>query len=157
MMNAFSQFSLPQISAVGRRTSLGALAIGVVALVGLVLLDYPLVGLGICIGLAMALGNFRLIQFATIKATKTQREDKRRPLVLNTLGRMGAITVVALGLVFVSRPLGFGVLVGLAVFQFTLLTNVVVAMLHEAKAVGTGTGIGAGESAVETPEIEDVG
>ncbi len=159
MINAFSQFSLPQISTVGRRTSLGALAIGVVALVALVLLDYPLVGLGICIGLTMALGNFRLIQFATVKATKSQSEDKRRPLVMNTLGRMGVITVVALGLVFVSRPLGFGVLVGLAVFQFTLLTNVVVAMLRDAQAVATGagaTGDGA-TAAMEAPDAEEAG
>jgi hypothetical protein len=57
--------------------------------------------------------------------------DTRRPLALNTLGRMGVITVIAFGLVFLSRPLGFGTLVGLAAFQFTLLSNVVVAMLHE--------------------------
>lgn len=169
MINAFSQFSLPQISSLGRRTALGALAIGVVALVALVLLDYPLVGLGICIGLVMALGNFRLIQFATVKATKSQREDKRRPLVLNTLGRMGVITVVALGLVFISRPLGFGVLVGLAVFQFTLLTNVVTAMLREAKAAASADTVGAangdaaagggdaGSSVVDASDTEGVG
>jgi hypothetical protein len=134
MIGTFSSFSLPQISTVARRTALGALCVGVVALVGLALLDYALVGLGITIGLAMALGNFRLIQAATVKATRSEREDKRRPLAFNTLGRMGAITVVALGLVFLSRPLGFGVLLGLALFQFMLLTNVVMAMLKEAKS-----------------------
>jgi hypothetical protein len=135
MINAFSQFSLPQISTVARRTTLGALVVGTVALVGLGLLDYALVGLGICLGLAIALGNFRLIQAATVKATRSAREDKRRPLALNTLGRMIAITVVALGLVFLSHQLGLGVLIGLAVFQFMLLTNVVMAMLKDTRAV----------------------
>lgn len=131
MINVFSHFSLPQISTVARRTALAALAVGVVALVGLALLDQVLAGLGFCLGLGMALMNFRLIQVATVKATASEREDKRRPLAMNTLGRMGAITVVALAIVFVSRPLGFGVLIGLAVFQFMLIANVVVAMLHD--------------------------
>jgi hypothetical protein len=135
MINAFSHFSLPEISTVARRTALGALVVGTVALVGLGLLDYALVGLGICIGLAIALGNFRLIQAATVKATRSEREDKRRPLALNTLARMVAITVVALGLVFLSHQLGLGVLIGLAVFQFMLLTNVVMAMLKDTRAV----------------------
>jgi len=131
MIDAFSQFSLPQISTVARRTSLAALAIGGIAVIGLGLTGHALVGIGVCLGLALALGNFRLISRATVKASMSGNPDTRRPLALNTLGRMGAITVVAFGLVFLSRPLGFGTLVGLAAFQFTLLSNVVVAMLHD--------------------------
>jgi hypothetical protein len=59
-------------------------------------------------------------------ARVTAREDanKRRPLALNTLGRMGIITVVTIGLLLISPSLGFGVLGGLAVFQVILLANV---------------------------------
>ncbi|HEY5252788.1 MAG TPA: hypothetical protein VIJ09_14050 [Acidimicrobiales bacterium] len=131
MIDAFSQVSLPQISTVARRTSLAALAIGGIAVIALGLTGHALVGMGVCLGLAMALGNFRLISRATVKASTSGNPDTRRPLALNTLGRMGVITVIAFGLVFLSRPLGFGTLVGLAAFQFTLLSNVVVAMLHE--------------------------
>ena len=131
MIDAFSQFSLPQISTVARRTSLAALAIGGIAVIGLGLTGHALVGIGVCLGLALALGNFRLISRATVKASMSGNPDTRRPLALNTLGRMGVITVIAFGLVFLSRPLGFGTLVGLAAFQFTLFSNVVVAMLHE--------------------------
>jgi len=60
---------------------------------------------------------------------------------MNTLGRMGAITVVALGLVFVSHQLGFGVLLGLAVFQFMLLANVTVAMLRDNEAAPVVGGV----------------
>jgi hypothetical protein len=131
VVDVLSSFSLPQISAVARRTALAALTVGVVALGGLTLAGYPLVGLGVCLGLSMALANFRLISVATVKASSSLRADKRRPLAFNTLGRLGVISVIALGLVFVSRQLGFGTLVGLAAFQFMLLANVTVSMLRD--------------------------
>ena len=40
-------------------------------------------------GLALALGNFRLISRATVKAAASADENKRRPLAFNTLGRLG--------------------------------------------------------------------
>jgi len=137
MVNVFSHFSLPQISTVARRTALAAVVVGAVALGVLSLLGYAMAGLGVCIGLALALGNFRLIAASTVKASASARADKRRPLVMNTLGRLGVISVVALGLVFLQRQLGFGALLGLACFQFMLLGNVVVAMLRD-PAVGAG-------------------
>ena len=131
MVNVFANFSVPQISTVARRTALAATIIGGGALVILGLLGHALVGLGVCFGLAMALGNFRLISAATVKASRRGREDNRRPLAMNTLGRLAVISAVALGLVFLSRSLGFGTLVGLAVFQFLLLANVVTTMLRD--------------------------
>jgi hypothetical protein len=130
MVNLFSSFSLPQISTVARRTALVACAVGMIALVVGVVAGYPLVGLGVCLGLSMALVNFRLISRATLKAAASPEENKRRPLAYNTLGRLGVISVIALGITFFVQPLGFGTLIGLAFFQFTLLGNVVVAMLR---------------------------
>jgi hypothetical protein len=129
-VSLFSNFSLPQISTVARRTVLVGMAVGVVALALGVVVGYPLVGLGVCLGLALALGNFRLISRATLKAAASERPDNRRPLAFNALGRLGLISVVALAITFFVRQLGFGTLVGLALFQFALLANVVVAMLR---------------------------
>jgi hypothetical protein len=130
MVNLFSNFSVPQISTVARRTVLVASGVGAAALVLGVVAGYPLFGIGICLGLAMALGNFRLISRATVKAAASADENKRRPLVFNTLGRLGVISVIALVITFFVEPLGFGTLIGLAVFQFSLLANVVVTMLR---------------------------
>jgi hypothetical protein len=130
MVNLFSSFSVPQISTVARRTALVSMGVGAGALVIGVVAGYPLVGLGICLGLAMALVNFRLISRATVKAAGSAEENKRRPLVFNTLGRLGVISVIALGITFFVEQLGFGTLIGLAVFQFSLLANVVVSMLR---------------------------
>src|SRR5579872_6479840 len=124
MMNVFSTLSVPELSRLARRTALVAALLGALALVVSVVVGYALFGVGACLGLLMALGNFRLIVRSTAKAASSGQEHTRRPLVTSTLGRLGVISAVALLLAWLVRPLGFGVVVGLALFQFTLLANV---------------------------------
>ncbi len=125
----FERFSLPDVAGVSRRTMLGALAAGVVGLLVLLLLSQPWAALGFCAGLGIGMTNFRLIQRSVIHVGERADENKRRPLALNTLGRMAVITVVALGLLFIKPPLGFGVIGGMALFQLLLLANVTRSML----------------------------
>jgi ATP synthase I chain len=120
----FAHFSLPSVPDVARRTVSTALIVGVAALVGCVAFGHLLLGVGACVGLALGTFNFRMIGNSVARVSARQEENKRRPLALNTLGRMGIITVVTIGLLFVSPSLGFGVLGGLAVFQLVLLVNV---------------------------------
>jgi hypothetical protein len=120
----FARFSLPDIPAVSRRTVTAALIIGVAGLVGCISFGKPLIGVGGCIGLAFGTLNFRLVGASVIKVGKREDENKRRPLALNTLSRLGIISVVTVGMLLISFQLGFGVLVGLAVFQLVLLANV---------------------------------
>lgn len=137
----FANFSLPDVATVSRRTVLGALAVGVVGLLGTLLLSAPLIGLGLCIGLGIGILNFRMIQRSVVRVGERQDENKRRPLALNTVGRLAVISVVALGLLFVSFDLGLGVMVGLAAFQALLLLNVTRSMFkmgHLAAGAGTG-------------------
>ena len=100
------------------------LVVGVAALVACVSFDKPLLGLGACIGLGLGTLNFRMIGSSVARVAASEVENKRRPLAINTLGRLGIITVVTLGLMTFSHQLGFGILAGLAVFQFILLANV---------------------------------
>ena len=65
-----------------------------------------------------------MIGNSVARVSASEVENKKRPLAINTLGRLGIITVVTLGLMTVSHQLGFGILAGLAVFQFILLANV---------------------------------
>lgn len=120
----FAHFSLPSIPDVARRTISMVLVVGVAALVACVSFDKTLLGLGACVGLGLGTLNFRMIGNSVTRVTESQVENKRRPLALNTLGRLGIITVVTLGLMTFSHQLGFGVLAGLAVFQMILLANV---------------------------------
>ena len=137
-MNLMHALSLPQISRAARRTALSAVAFGVVALAALVLTGYGLAGVGVCLGLALALGNFRFTGLAAAKAVRAERASNRRPLAMNTLGRLAVVTIIAIGLLLLDEQLGFGVLVGLAVFQFILLVNMAVSMLRDG---GLGAGL----------------
>jgi hypothetical protein len=120
----FAHFSLPNVPDVARRTVSTALLAGVAALVGCVAFGQLLLGVGACVGLALGTFNFRMIGNSVARVSARADENRRRPLALNTLGRMGIITAVTIGLLFVSASLGFGVLAGLAVFQLILLVNV---------------------------------
>lgn len=135
----FANFSLPDVATVSRRTVVGSLIIGVVGLLGSLLLSAPLIGLGLCIGLGIGIFNFRLIQRSVVKVGERQDENKRRPLAMNTLGRLSVISVIALSLFFVSFDLGLGVMVGLAVFQGFLLLNVARSMFKMGHLAADGT------------------
>ncbi len=126
----FVHFTLPNVPDVARRTVSVALLVGVAALVGCVAFGQPLLGLGACIGLALGTFNMRMIGNSVARVSEREEGNRRRPLALNTLGRMGIISVVTLGLLLVSASLGFGVLGGLAVFQFLLLANVARSMAN---------------------------
>ncbi len=119
----FAHFELPNVGDVARRTTSMALVVGVAALIASVSFGNVLVGLGACIGLGLGLFNFRMIGNSVARVAASEVENKRRPLALNTLGRLGIITVVAIGLMLVSHSLGWGVFGGLFVFQIILLTN----------------------------------
>ncbi len=119
----FAHFELPNIPDVARRTVSMALVVGVAALVAAVSFGNVLVGLGACIGLGLGTFNFRMIGNSVAKVSASEVENKKKPLAINTLGRLGIITVVAIGLMLVSHSLGWGVFGGLFAFQVILLTN----------------------------------
>lgn len=125
----FERLQLPDVAAVARRTMLGALAVGVLGLVVLLLFSQTWAALGLCVGIALGIGNFRLIVRSVLKVGRRADANKRRPLAMNTLGRLMTMTVVALVLAWVKPPLGLGIIGGLALFQFLLLANVTRSML----------------------------
>jgi hypothetical protein len=128
----FSQVSLPEVARISKRTVFGSLAVGLVGLVLCVVFRATLVGLGLCVGIALGITNFRMVQRSVARAGRRQG-PRRRPLAMNTVSRLAVITGAALGLLFVSFDLGFGLLAGLAVFQFLLVFGVLRSLL---KGVG---------------------
>ncbi len=120
----FAHFELPDIGDVSRRTVAASLLFGVVALVAAFSFGHLWVGVGGCIGLALGTVNYRLVGVSVDKVAATGTDNPKRPLAANTLGRLAVVTVIALGLAMINKGLGFGVLAGLAVFQFLLIFNV---------------------------------
>ncbi len=128
----FDQFSLPDLARVSRRTMVAALVVGFVGLLACLYFNEPWGGLGLCAGLATGMFNFRMIQRSVRKVGERMPRNKRRPLAINTMGRMALITAAAFALVFVLPPLGFGLIGGMALFQVVLLANVTRSMLKMA-------------------------
>jgi hypothetical protein len=131
----FEQVSLPDLARISRRSVFSAVAFGVVGLVVCLALNASLVGLGLCLGIALGIANFRMVQGSVAKAG-ARPGPKRRPLALNTVSRLAIITAIALGLLFVSFDLGFGIMAGLAVFQFLLLFSVIRSILKSGVVAG---------------------
>ncbi len=150
----FERFSLPDLARVSRRTMLAALVAGVVGLVALAFFNQPWAGLGLCVGLALGISNFRMVQRSVVKVGERMPSNKRRPLAINTMGRMAVITAIALGLLFLLPPFGFGLLGGLALFQFLLLGNVTRSMLQMGSGGGPSTtDVGDGAAGEESDEL----
>ena len=120
----FAHFELPDIGEVSRRTVAASLVIGVAGLVAAFAFGYLWVGVGGCIGLALGTVNYRMVGVSVDKVAATGTDNPKRPLAANTMGRLAIVTVIALGLAFLNKGLGFGTLAGLAVFQFILIFNV---------------------------------
>lgn len=118
----FTDLPVMHTDLVVRRTvvSSGVMAIAAVAL--LVALGQPWAGLGAAIGVGAGLVNLRLFQVSAVRYTAQGKVD-RRPFAGSVALRLGAITVVAFVAVYLVRPLGFGILGGLVLFQVTLMAN----------------------------------
>lgn len=125
----FAQFPLIGVDKVLKRTLIGAVAVGVVGAAAAILAGYPLVAPGLLLGLAMALLNHRVFQSTALHFSSSEGQLRRKPFAGSVFLRLGACTVVALGLVVLVRPLGWGVIAGLAVFQALLLVNAIVALI----------------------------
>ncbi len=114
-----------------RRTVFAALGTGVVALVVLSLVGYPLAGLGGCIGLALGIVNIRLVMSTASRLNASGTTKIKRPMAMNTLSRLALTTVIAIVLVVVNLPLGMGVLGGVAVFYLLFVVSLVVTLLRQ--------------------------
>jgi len=146
----FAHFELPDIPEVSRRTVAAALIVGVASLVAALSFGHLWVGVGACIGLALGTVNYRLVGVSVDKVAAMGTDNPKRPLAANTMGRLGIITVIALGLAYVDKGLGFGVLAGLAVFQLLLIVNV-------ARSMAKAGPMGDTADPAEAPVVDDLG
>jgi hypothetical protein len=125
----FADFPVIEIDAVVRRTLRASVALAVLAVTAAIVLGYPLVGPGIVIGLIAAVANHRLFQASAMRYTTPEGKVVRKPFAGTVFFRLGAVTALALLLLVFVRPMGWGVIGGLAGFQALLLVNALVALL----------------------------
>lgn len=118
-----ADFPVLYVDAIVRRTLVSCAVLGVLALGVSVLVGQPLAGAGVLLGLAAATANHRLFQLSTVRYSKADGHMERRPYAGSVAVRLGGITLIAFALLFFVRPMGFGVVGGLVVFQFLLMAN----------------------------------
>jgi len=123
-------FPLTVIDRVMRRTVIATLAVIVVGCAAAILLGQPYVAPGLIIGLALAIANHRVFQSSAMRFTTPEGVVNRKPFAGSVALRLGVCTAVAIGLLIVSKPVGWGVIGALALFQASLLCNALVALLH---------------------------
>lgn len=122
-------FPLSEIEHVVRRTVIAAIVAGALAAAAAVLLGQPLFAPGLAIGLALGIANHRAFQSSALRFTTPEGVINRRPFAGSVALRLGVCTAVAVGLLVVERPMGWGAVAGLAIFQFMLLANALIRLV----------------------------
>src|ERR1035438_10239374 len=65
-----------------------------------------------CGGLAGAIVNHRLFQVSTARYSNAEGHLERKPYAGSVAARLGALTIIAFALLFLLRPMGFGMVGG---------------------------------------------
>ncbi len=126
---ALTQFPVIGVDKVLRRSIYSAIGVVVVGAAVAVLLGHPLVAPGLVIGLVLAVLNHRVFQSSAMRFTSPEGTVRRKPFAGSVFLRLGACTAVAILLLVFARPVGWGVVGALAVFQGLLLLNAVIALI----------------------------
>ncbi|HET9060311.1 MAG TPA: ATP synthase subunit I [Acidimicrobiales bacterium] len=116
-----ADFPVMYVDLIVRRTIVSSAAVGLVGVVATALLGQPLAGVGAVLGLAGAVANQRLFQLSTARYTDAEGHLDRKPYGGSVALRLGALTAIVFALLFVLRPMGFGMIAGLVVFQLLLM------------------------------------
>ncbi|HET9076520.1 MAG TPA: ATP synthase subunit I [Acidimicrobiales bacterium] len=123
-------FPISEIERVVRRTAVTAVILGVIAAVLCVILGQPYAVTGLAVGLGLALANHRVFQSSAMRFTTAEGVVNRKPFAGSVALRLGACTAVAIGLLIVDQPVGWGVIGGLALFQLTMLGSALVSLFR---------------------------
>jgi dipeptide/tripeptide permease len=105
------------------------------------LLGHALFGVFFGIGLGLGLINALLVRRAVFSITAEDHPLKKK-MALNSATRVLAISVIGLVIAFLFRPLGLGVLLGLAFFQVLLVLSTSLPVLKKLRAESHGEVVG---------------
>ena len=90
------------------------------------------IGLLLAAGVALGAVNGLLLESATAKMTP-EAAPERSAIVASSLGRLGLVTIVALVIVYLARPQGWVLLIGLAAYQLLSLAAMLSRAAKEAR------------------------
>ncbi|HEV3187171.1 MAG TPA: hypothetical protein VGZ04_03895 [Acidimicrobiales bacterium] len=117
-----------------RRTTLSAIAVGVVGFLVAIFVAPPLAALGVALGVGLAILNLRFLdaQAAHVELRGEQSTKAvRRQIGGKTTLRLAGVTVLVIGAVFLNAPLGIGIVSGLVLYQIVFVMNVLRVMANQ--------------------------
>jgi hypothetical protein len=123
-------FPIKEVERVVRRTAYASIAMGLVIAAIAIVLGQPWFAPGMAVGLGLAVANHRVFQSSAMRFTTPEGVISRKPFAGSVALRLGACTAIAIGGLLWNQPFGWGIVVGLALFQATMLTCAVVALLR---------------------------
>jgi ATP synthase I chain len=120
------------------------------ATVAAALLGHVMFGVFLGVGLTLGLVNALLVRRAVDSITAEDHPLKKK-MALNSATRLLVITAAGLAIAFIFRPMGLGVLFGLALFQVLLVLTTSLPVLKKLRE-GSDEVAGSEGSAAATPE-----
>jgi hypothetical protein len=125
---------LSEIERVVRRTAIASIIIGALAAGVAMLIGQPYFVPGIALGLILAILNHRVFQSSAMRFTDPEGTLHRKPFAGSVALRLGVCTAVAIGLLIVDQPVGWGVMGGLALFQGVMLGSALITLFRYHRA-----------------------
>lgn len=122
--------AMPGVFAGYRRAVLLAAVLGGLTLAGLSIVGQPLVGVFVCIGLGLGGWNGWRVQ-ESVPGIVGQGALNVRAMSIGGLRRLGYVSGIAVVLSVAFRPVGWTVVIGLAVFQLLLVASTAGPLLRE--------------------------
>jgi hypothetical protein len=108
-----------------RRAAIVSAVLGVVAVIVLSIAGHPLMGAFGLLGLGLGALNNRMLQRSVLRYAANEEMGKKQ-FRRGVMGRLGVVTLIAIGIGLLVRPDGLAVFVGLAVFQILMLIGAAV-------------------------------
>lgn len=130
LTSVLGAFPVVGVERIVRRTLVSAGGAVIAAAALAVAVGYPLVAPGLVLGLALAVLNHRVFQSSALRYIDPEGSVRRKPFTGSVVARLGVCTAAAVALLVWVRPMGFGVIAGLALFQAAMLVNAIVALVH---------------------------
>lgn len=126
-------FVLPAVAFNPVRLSVLCLLAAGVVTAAAALVGHVLFGAFFAIGLALGLLNALLVRRA-VSAITAEDHPLKKKMALNSATRLLVITAIGLAIAFYFRPMGLGVLFGLALFQVILVLTTSLPVLKKLRA-----------------------
>ena len=135
-VDALAVDNMAEVALQTHRAIVPAVVAGVIALVVGFVIGSPLGGIGVCLGLGVGMLNARALQSSVARRFEllADRPGRRTGFLTSGATRLAGLTIGTILLVWLVRPLGFGLVIGLALFQVLMIGFAAVAMLKAVRA-----------------------